>query len=153
MPPELLFASFDMLKPAARVAKNVQLWDNLWNDEFVKSYRMFDRWAADQIPFPGECLRQVTKEFMWENKFAKNELEIGGRRVDLGKIKAPFIHSVAEHDHIVPYEAAKPLVPMIGSEDKREVMLKGGHVSLVAGGNAIYRLWPQLESWLGERSV
>ncbi|MBK7726883.1 MAG: alpha/beta fold hydrolase [Dehalococcoidia bacterium] len=153
VPPELLFASFDMLKPAARVAKNVQLWDNLWNDEFVKSYRMFDRWAADQIPFPGECFRQVTKEFMWENKFAKNELEIGGRRVDLGKIKAPFIHIVAEHDHIVPYEAAKPLVPMIGSEDKREVMLKGGHVSLVAGGNAIYRLWPQLESWLGERSV
>ena len=30
VPPELLFASFDMLKPAARVAKNVQLWDNLW---------------------------------------------------------------------------------------------------------------------------
>jgi polyhydroxyalkanoate synthase len=153
VPPELLYASFDALKPAARVAKNIQLWDNLWNDEFVKSYRMFDRWAADQIPFPGECFRQVTKDFMWENKFAKNELEVGGRRVDLGAVKVPFLHVVAEHDHIVPYEAAKPLVPLIGSEDKREVMLKGGHVSLVAGGNAIYRLWPQLESWLGERSV
>jgi polyhydroxyalkanoate synthase len=44
-------------------------------------------------------------------------------------------------------------VQLVGSEDKKEVMLKGGHVSLVAGGNAIYRLWPQLESWLGERSV
>lgn len=153
VPPELLYASFDMLKPAQRVAKNIQLWDNLWNDEFVKSYRMFDRWAADQIPFPGECFRQVTKQMMWENRFAKNEFEIGGKRVDLGNIKVPFIHVVAEHDHIVPYEAAKPLVPMVGSEDKREVMLKGGHVSLVAGGNAIYRLWPQLDSWLSERSL
>jgi polyhydroxyalkanoate synthase len=90
---------------------------------------------------------------MWENRFVRNEMEIGGRTVDLGAIKVPFLHVVAEHDHIVPYEAAKPLVPMVGSEDKREVMLKGGHVSLVAGGNAIYRLWPQLESWLGERSV
>ena len=69
------------------------------------------------------------------------------------RITVPFLHVMAEHDHIVPYEAAKPLVPMVGSEDKKEVMLKGGHVSLVAGGNAIYRLWPQLESWLGERSV
>lgn len=153
VPPELLFASFDMLKPVQRVAKNIQLWDNLWNDDFVKSYRMFDRWAADQIPFPGECFRQVTKQMMWENRFAKNEFEIGGRRVDLGEIKVPFLHVVAEHDHIVPYESAKPLVPMVGSEDKREVMLKGGHVSLVAGGNAIYRLWPQLDSWLSERSL
>jgi polyhydroxyalkanoate synthase len=153
VPPELLYASFDMLKPAARVAKNVQLWDNLWNDEFVKSYRMFDRWAADQIPFPGECFRQMTKQMMWDNRFVKNEFEIGGKQVDLTNIKVPFLHVVAEHDHIVPYEAAKPLVPMVGSDDKKEVMLKGGHVSLVAGGNAIYRLWPQLDSWLSERSV
>ncbi len=153
IPPELLFASFDMLKPVAKVAKSVQLWDKIWDDDFVKSYRMFDRWAADQIPFPGETFRKVTKDMMWENKFVKNEMEVGGRRVDLGKIKVPFMHVVAEHDHIVPYEAARPLVPMVGSEDKKEVMLKGGHVSLVAGGNAIYRLWPQLESWLGERSV
>ncbi len=153
VPPELLYASFDMLKPAARVAKNVTLWDNLWNDSFVKSYRMFERWAADQIPFPGECFRQVTKQMMWENRFAKNEFEIGGQTVDLGNIKVPFLHVVAEHDHIVPYEAAKQLVPMVGSEDKKEVMLKGGHVSLVAGGNAIYRLWPQLDSWLSERSL
>lgn len=153
VPPELLYASFDMLKPAARVAKNIQLWDNLWNDEFVKSYRVFDRWAADQIPFPGECFRQVTKQMMWENRFVKNEMEVGGRKVNLGDIQVPFLHVVAEHDHIVPYEAARPLVPMVGSEDKQEVMLKGGHVSLVAGGNAIYRLWPQLDAWLGERSV
>ena len=73
--------------------------------------------------------------------------------MDLSQITIPFLHVVAEHDHIVPYESARVLVPMVGSEDKREVMLKGGHVSLVAGGNAIYRLWPQLDQWLAERSV
>lgn len=153
VPPELIYASFDMLKPVQRVAKNIQLWDNLWNDDFVRSYRLFERWAADQIPFPGECFREVTKQFMWENRMVRNELEVGGRRVDLGRIRVPFLHVVAEHDHIVPYDSAKPLVPLVGSDDKREVMLKGGHVSLVAGGNAIYRLWPRLESWLAERSI
>lgn len=153
VPPEMMSASFDMLRPVSKAIGQVKLWDNMWNDEFTRSYRMFDRWGADQIPFPGETFRQNTKEFMWGNKLMKGEWEIGGRRIDLGRIRVPFLHVVAEHDHIVPYEAAKDLVPLVGSEDKHEIMLKGGHVSLVAGGNAIYRLWPQLESWLAERSL
>lgn len=153
VPPELMFASFDMLRPVARVASQVRLWDKLWDDDFVKSHRMFDRWASDQIPFPGETFRQTIKDLQWDNKLIKGELELGGQRVDLANIKVPFLHVVAEHDHIVPYESAKELVPMVGSEDKTELMLKGGHVSLVAGGNAIYRLWPKLDLWLSERSV
>lgn len=153
VPPELLYASFDMLRPVSKVVGQVRLFDNMWNDEFVKSFRMFDRWGADQIPFPGEAFRQNTKELMWENKLYKGTFELNGRRVELSNIKVPFLHVVAEHDHIVPYDAAKVLVPMVGSEDRREVMLKGGHVSLVAGGNAVYRLWPQLDQWLSERSL
>jgi polyhydroxyalkanoate synthase len=153
VPPELMFSSFDMLRPVSQIAGRVRLWDNMWNDEFVRSHRMFDRWASDQIPFPGECFRQNTKELMWRNKLYKGEFELAGRRVDLKNITVPFMHVMAEHDHIVPYEAAKDLVAMVGSDDKREVVMKGGHVSLVAGGNAIYRLWPQLDSWLSERSV
>ena len=60
---------------------------------------------------------------------------------------------VAEHDHIVPYECAHPLMEQVGSTDKEEVMLKGGHVSLVAGPNAVKRMWPKLDQWLGERST
>jgi polyhydroxyalkanoate synthase subunit PhaC len=153
VPPELMYASFDMLRPASQMAGRLRLWDNMWNDEFTKSFRVFDRWATDQIPFPGECFRQFTKDFMWDNKLCKNEMQLGGRKVDLRNVKVPFMHVMAEHDHIVPYESAKELVSLVGSEDKRELTLKGGHVSLVAGGNAVYRLWPQLDQWLAERSV
>jgi len=153
VPPELIFASFDMLRPAARIASQIRLWDNMWNDDFVKSYRMFDRWAADQIPFPGECFRQTTKELMWDNKLIKNELVLGGRRVDLKQVVASFLAVMAEHDHIVPYESAKELLTLIGSTDKRDIVLKGGHVSLVAGPNAVRRLWPELDRWLSERSI
>ena len=153
VPPELIFASFDMLRPAARVASQIRLWDNMWNDDFVKSYRMFDRWAADQIPFPGECFRQTTKELMWDNKLIKNELVLGGRLVDLKQVAVSFLAVMAEHDHIVPYESAKELIALIGSTDKRDIVLKGGHVSLVAGPNAVRRLWPELDRWLSERSI
>jgi len=53
----------------------------------------------------------------------------------------------------VPTAASRDLIGLIGSKDKQEIVIKGGHVSLVAGGNAVYRLWPQLDRWLAPRSV
>ena len=50
-------------------------------------------------------------------------------------------------------QATKPLLEIVGSQDKEDVLLKGGHVSLVAGKNAVGRLWPKVAEWLGERSV
>ena len=153
VPPEMIYASFEMLRPASRAAAQVTLWDNIWNDEVVRAYRQLDRWGNDTLPLAGEYFRQTTKELMWGNKLFKGELAIGGKRVDLGAIKTPIFHAVAEHDHIIPYDAAKPLIAGVGSTDKTEIMLKGGHVSLVAGANAARRLWPKLDEWLGERST
>ncbi|WP_024517254.1 alpha/beta fold hydrolase [Bradyrhizobium sp. Tv2a-2] len=153
VPPEMILSSFEMLRPASRAITQIQLWDNIWNDEYVKSYRMFDRWATDTLPLAGEYFRGITKDLMWDNKLFNGTMSVGGRGADLAKIKVPLLHAVAEHDHIVPYEAARHLIPMVGSSDKEEVILKGGHVSLVAGANAVKRLWPKLDSWLCGRST
>ena len=153
MPPELILQSFEMLRPASRAVGQIQLWENIWNDEFVKSYRMFDRWATDILPLAGEYFRTITKDLMWDNKLYNDTMTVGGRPAQLNKIKVPILHAVAEHDHIVPYDAARHLIATVGSTDKEEVMLKGGHVSLIAGPNAIRRLWPKLDSWLGKRSI
>ena len=152
-PAEMLYSAFSMLRPGAQVAGNIRLWDNMWNDEFVKSYRMFDRWAVDMLPLAGEYFRQTTKQLMWDNALYEGRMTVGGQTVDLTRITEPFLHVTAEHDHIVPAAASAPLIDMIGSSDKEQVVLKGGHVSLVAGANAVRRLWPQLDRWLGEKSL
>jgi polyhydroxyalkanoate synthase len=149
----MILTSFEMLRPASRAASQVQLWENIWNDEYVKSYRMFDRWATDTLPLAGSYFREITRDLMWDNKLFNDTMSVGGHAARLASIKVPILHAVAEHDHIVPYEAARHLVSKVGSSDKQEVILKGGHVSLVAGANAIKRLWPKLDAWLGERST
>ena len=153
IPPEIIYTSFDMLRPAAKIAGQLRLWDNMWNDEFVKSYRMFDRWGADALALPGGYFRQVTRELLWENRLAKNELVVGGHPVDLGRITVPFLHVVAEHDHIVPRGATAPLIGLVGSPEKEEIVLKGGHVSIAAGANAVRRMWPSVDRFLARRSV
>jgi polyhydroxyalkanoate synthase len=119
----------------------------------VKNYRLFNRWVYDQVPFPGEAYRQLMKELMWENKLMKGQLALGGRRVDLAGITCPALHIMAQHDHIAPFAATRPLTSLLGSQDTEDVVLKGGHVSLIAGRNAWFRLWPQLSQWLSVRSV
>jgi polyhydroxyalkanoate synthase len=153
VPADLLLRSFEMMRPVSRIASQIRLWDNMWSDEFVRSYRVFDHWANDQIPFPGECFRQLTKDLQWANLWYKRELVLEGRKVDVGAIRAPFLHVMAEHDHIVPYDAARELADHVGSDDKSSIVLKGGHVSLVAGPNAVRRMWPQLDLWLAERGT
>ena len=153
IPPEMMYRSFELLRPADRLVAYVRLWDNLWNDLYVKQYRLMNKWTSDQIPFPGEAFRQTTKELSWENKLIKGELELGGRKVDPKLITCPILNASAQHDHIAPREATKDVVNIVGSEDKEDVLLKGGHVSLVAGPNAILRLWPKVNEWLSVRSV
>jgi len=110
MPPELILQSFEMLRPASRAAGQIQLWENIWNDEFAQSYRMFDRWATDILPLAGEYFRTITKDLMWDNKLYNNKMTVGGRQAQINKIKVPMLHAVAEHDHIVPYDAARHLI-------------------------------------------
>lgn len=153
VPPELVVSSIEMLRPLQRVSGRVKLLDHVDNDEFVKAHLRIERWANDQIPFPGEVARQMQKDFLLANKLVRGEFELGDRRVDLGAIRVPFLHVLAQHDYLVPEASARDLVRLVGSEDKTEVVLKGGHVSLIAGANAKHRLWPQLDAWLAERAV
>lgn len=153
IPPELIEVSFDMLRPFQKTASRLKLLDNVQDEAFVKAHFRFERWAADQIPFAGETARQFITGFLRENKLVRNAFELAGQRVDFGQIRVPFLHVTAEHDHIVPAAASRDLITIVGSTDKTEIVLKGGHVSLVAGANAMYRLWPQLDTWLAKRSL
>ena len=152
VPGEAFLLGAQMLRPVTPIAERVRLWDNMWNDDYVTQFRRFDGWASDTLPLPGAYMRQLIKELMVENRLMKGEFVLGGRRVDLGAITVPFLHVVAEHDHLVPRGASKPLIGLIGSGDKEEIVLKGGHLSVVTGPNAKTRLWPKLEAWLGRRS-
>ena len=154
VPAEMLRRSFSMLKPASEFSpvRYIALWQNIFDDRYVERFRAFNKWTNDHIPFPGECFRQVIKELQWENKLMRDQLVVGGKPVRLGAIRRPFLHVVADRDHIVPLDAASPLVEMVGSRDREQIVLEGGHVGIVAGRGAVTGLWPRVAQWLAEHS-
>ena len=153
IPADFISTSFEMLRPAQRIAGQLRVWDQMWNDDFVKSYRAFQRWGDETLPLAGKYYRDTIRELMWGNKLYTGELLVKDQSADLADITIPVMHAIAEHDHIASFGSTKPLLKLIGSEDKHELVLKGGHVSLIAGPNAVRRMWPNVNHWLQERSV
>ena len=120
----------------------------------MKSYRAFDRWGAEMMPLAGEYFRQTTKELMFGNKLYTGEFEIGGRRVGRGQYhgarsSTPWPSTTTS----CPGTASRELVEKVGSEDKEEVVLKGGHVSLIAGAERRPPAVAQAGSWLSGAST
>jgi len=153
IPGDFVNSSIQALRPLQRSANQMRLLNNAQDDAFVKAHLRFDRWAVDQLPVPGKLAIALARDFIVDNKIIKNELLLRGKLADFTNIRVPFLHVAALYDHIVPAAASKDFIDMVSSTDKHEIVMKGGHVSLVAGGNAVFRLWPQLDSWLSQRAV
>ena len=111
------------------------------------------KWETDNLPFPGGVFRQMVRDFLRGNLLVKGQWQIGGKQASLDAIRMPLLHLLAQEDHITPYASAQDLVKLAGSRDKQELIMKGGHVGLVAGRGAQTRMWPALDDWLGQRSM
>lgn len=152
VPPDVIYESFQMLRPTDRMVQYVSLLDKLWNDEYLHDYAAMGQWARDQVPFPGALLREVTAGFIRRNELVGGRSRLGGREVDLGSVTCPVLNVVAERDHIVPPAAARPILSVVGSTDTTELALSGGHVSFLIGREAANKAWPAIAHWLEVRS-
>ncbi len=153
VPAEWVQNALRALRPFGKVSGAMNLLNQADKEEVVRSNLRMGKWETDNIPFPGGVFRQMVNDFLRSNRLMNGTWKIGGRRVDLSAIKVPFLHLLAQADHITPYASSRDLVQRVGSPDRQELILKGGHVGLVAGRGAELRMWPALNDWLAPRSV
>lgn len=151
-PLEYVRLGFKLLSPTGDIATLSSLWWNLGSEKYVQSWRSMNRWSNEWVGFPGEFFRQWIGWFYQENRLAKGELVLRGRRVDLSSIKQPILVVAARKDTIAPPASARALIDLIGSADKEYEELPGGHISLIAGRQASQHLWPKLVQWLRARA-
>lgn len=152
IPSTMVEATFQLMRPLQKAGGLVAL-QNQTNPEVIKAHLRLTRWGEDALPLAGETFRQLVHDYVLDNKVVNGEFEVRGRRADLHDITVPVLHVLAEHDHVVSYAASRDLVQLVGSDDKEEIVIKGGHVSLVAGMGAVTRTWPRLVNWLAPRSL
>jgi polyhydroxyalkanoate synthase len=151
IPVSVLQNAFQMLKPVKNLTRYVDLYEKSEDAAFVETFLAFDYWANDQIPVAGETFRKFVKDTFQKNLLIKNEMTLGKRKVDLGKIKSALLNVIAEHDNIVPPASAEALMDKIGSRDAEILKVKGGHHGITIGTSALAIVWKKTAEWMRER--
>jgi len=76
--------------------------------------------------------------------FGRGRLQMGGRAVRLERIACPLLNVAASADAIAPRPTTRAILSLVSSQDRTELVIKGGHVGIVVGRVASRELWPRV---------
>jgi polyhydroxyalkanoate synthase len=137
VPGELLNATFLALMPfRLTLAKYAALADDGNDSQALANFLRMEKWIFDSPDQPGEAFRGFVTQLFQRNALANGTLELGGRVVDLKRVKLPILNVYATRDHLVPPSASRPLARLCGSRAYREVAFPGGHIGIYVSSRA-----------------
>ena len=152
-PAWLIQTFFTAMAPAHHaIDKYVGLYRNAKREGYGETFELFERWMNSDVALAGRIFKETMSGILRRNQLARGEFAVGGRRVDLGQIRCPFLNLVAEFDDVVHPRSSLPLVEHVASQDRRNLTIPTGHVGAMVSSAAHKRFWPQVAAWLAERS-
>ena len=152
VPGEMLNALFLALMPFRLTSqKYVDLLDHSDDPRALENFLRMEKWIFDSPDQPGEMFRQFINAFVKENRLVEGTLRIGGRAVDLRKVKSPLLNIYASQDHLVPPSASAPLRRLTGTKDYETFEFKGGHIGIYVSGAAQREVPERIATWLSRR--
>jgi polyhydroxyalkanoate synthase len=153
-PADFLQFSFLLLRPVANlIEKPINFYEHMHEEKFLEDFLTTETWLNDNIPVPGEVYREFVKYLYQKNLLVQNRMPVGKHIVNLRNIICPVLNIMADSDDLVPCSQSRPFNDLVGSKDRKTIVLDGsGHVGLAIGGRAQKEVWPQACDWLEERS-
>ena len=152
IPGDIMNLGFLLLNPARlMIDKYVGFLENIHNKDFVENFVRMERWIFDSPDLPGEAFREFIQWMFRENRLIKNELVLGGKKVDLKNITMPVLNIYGKYDHLVPPAACDQLTSKIGSTDKEDLCLDTGHIGIYVSSKTQRQFGPKIIRWLTER--
>ena len=152
LPGEFMGAVFSMLTPIRSMTKyNLDLLEIVDDEAKLLNYLRMEKWLADRPHHAGEAAKQWLKDFYQDNKLIRNELELGGRKVELGQVAMPVLNIYAQDDHIIPPATSRALEGKVGTDDYTELGLPGGHIGVFVSGKSQGIVGKGIVDWLAGR--
>jgi polyhydroxyalkanoate synthase len=154
-PPEFLQASFLLLRPVGNlIEKPLNFWEHMHEEKFLEDFLTTETWLNDNIPVPGEVYREFVKYLFQDNLLTQNRMPVGKHIVNLHNITCPVLKIMADSDDLVPCSQGTPFTDLVGSTDRKTILLKdSGHIGLAIGGRAQREVWPQACAWFADRDA
>ncbi len=85
-------------------------------------------WNMDTTRMPEAMHQFYLRELYLNNRLAKkDDLTVGGRSIDMGRVKQPLYSVGTEQDHIVPWKESFKTIDLVGGPT-RYVLATSGHI-------------------------
>ena len=135
--------AFNSLRP------NDLIWSYVVNNYLKGKEPMpFDllTWNSDSTRMPAANHSFYLRNCYLENNLTQGKMEVGGLKLDLGKVKIPVYNLAAKEDHIAPAKSVFTGAQFFGGP-MRYVMAGSGHIAGVVNPPSK----PKYQYWTGER--
>lgn len=152
IPANLLSLGFKMTNPPGVVQSYVDLLRHLGDRDYLTEYMTMGQWFNDMVDYPGAVVREVIEKMILGNSLADGRLSIGGRDVDFANITQDLLAFGGSTDRIVTVRAAREILKVVGSREKRFEVAPGGHAGVFAGSKAPAHCWRVIVDWLEPRA-
>jgi poly(3-hydroxyalkanoate) synthetase len=143
---EHMLAGFIAIQPENEIARQLQLLANIGDPAHVERYREFEDWFKHTQPIPGGFYLWIVEHLFRDNELIAGTLDIGGQRIDLGRIECPLNLLAGATDHITPPEQVFALADHASTTPEQILRdtTAAGHLGLFMGREALRDHWPPL---------
>ena len=149
-----MLTGFIMIQPGAEISRQIDLLLNLDDPAHVARYREFEDWFKYTQDVPGQFYLWIVRNLFSDNALISGSLEVGGEKVDLGRIDMPLNLLAGATDHITPpaqvFALAEHASTSADSVTRRTT--RGGHLGLFMSHEALAEHWPRVLSAVVRRS-
>ena len=153
VPGDFMNTGFLTLRPISlMVNKYVDVINDLEDPDYAANFMTMEKWIFDSPGQAGNAYKEFLNSMYRDNKLAKGEMEIAGKKVDLKKITQPVLNLYAEKDNQVPNAASIPLKDLTGSKDFTDKCFPTGHIGMFVSGRSQREVAPTVIEWLQKRS-
>ena len=153
VPGDVMNVAYLILKPLTlTLDKYVGMTDKWTDPAYLSNFIRMEKWVFDSPAQAGATLSQFINDMYKGNKLAKGELVLGGQTVDMKNITCPVLCACAEYDHLVPLSASRPMMDLIGSDDKQFISFATGHIGMYTSSKSQKDITPQIVEWIKARS-
>jgi polyhydroxyalkanoate synthase subunit PhaC len=132
---------------------------SLQDTRALQTHMRVERWALDELALPGRLFEETVERLYREDRFMAGTLIVGARPAAPQRLTMPIISVVDPRSPIVPPCSVLPFLERIASRDTRLLWYEGDkgvalqHVGALVGRTAHRRLWPEILTWVRERSL
>jgi polyhydroxyalkanoate synthase len=145
--------AFKLSNPLGTLQSYLDLLMNLWDRDYVIQHQTMSTWFNRMHAYPGGIVQDFVVQVGIDNQLARGRIDFGRRQQALlDRIGSSMLAIAGSNDRIVTAEAARKVLEIVGSKDKRFMLAPGGHAGVFAGSKAPATTWTYAADWLAKRS-